>query len=566
MATTVPSSNSAVSDTTAGEMSSSTIDNRRAQQLVERAMALAERNDLQAAVLACRQSISLAPESVQGYSMLGLLLERAGDSAGAITAYEKVLQLAPDSLLERESLGRLRVNSASRRTSRDMFVFDEAELFGDERPDKAVSVQGNGAMEGASKLAPKVSPVQSVTNIFKKPAPEPEPAVAVAPVAVVAPVEAPAMSPNATPSTQAAIALDAIASANAVASTPVVGVSRTSPPLPSRLPASIGPRLPQSTGVNMDWTPKPLTLSQKLRQRPSFYFLGAPLAATSVVCLGFLFWAQSYATSRAVSEVSSGIDSPANTSTTPNPANGSAANANPAVANPGTPAANPAAPATTTGGTVTAPNTATQTPGAPSGARPAPPATRPAGSGVPATPTAPAASPGAAAPSDSGNETYPSLPPPRLGAPAPPDDTVRIAPNDGGQASSGGVPLNPGGTPGQGYVRVSPGGNARPPARPDSAAASDERASGSSARNGDSDAAIARMSRSIESGGGDTAFRYQQRAQLYLQSGDNNRAINDYQAAIAAYNDMIARGERASFARSGIQASQRGIQVAQSRR
>ena len=91
-------------------------------------------------------------------------------------------------------------------------------------------------------------------------------------------------------------------------------------------------------------------------------------------------------------------------------------------------------------------------------------------------------------------------------------------------------------------------------------------AAGSSSRAGDNSAAIARMTRSIENGGGDTGFRYQQRAALQLQNGDANSAINDYQSAIAAYNDMIARGERVSSARSGIQACQRGIQIAQARR
>ena len=70
MATTA-SSNSAASHTAVGEIAAGSIDARRAQQLLERAMALAERNDLQAAVLACRQSISLAPESVQGGFNIG---------------------------------------------------------------------------------------------------------------------------------------------------------------------------------------------------------------------------------------------------------------------------------------------------------------------------------------------------------------------------------------------------------------------------------------------------------------------------------------------------------------
>jgi hypothetical protein len=74
------------------------------------------------------------------------------------------------------------------------------------------------------------------------------------------------------------------------------------------------------------------------------------------------------------------------------------------------------------------------------------------------------------------------------------------------------------------------------------------------------------LSRAIESGGPDVAVRYQQRAQLYLQNGDGARASSDFQAAISAYNDMIARGDRVAIARSGIAACRRGLQMAQARR
>src|SRR5690606_152762 len=92
------------------------------------------------------------------YSMLGLLLERAGDSQGAIAAYEKVIQLDPGSLLERESLARLRTTAAQRRTTRDLFVFDEGEPF-DERatepaPADGAAAQGAGSAPVASAPTP----------------------------------------------------------------------------------------------------------------------------------------------------------------------------------------------------------------------------------------------------------------------------------------------------------------------------------------------------------------------------------------------------------------------------
>lgn len=583
MATTASSSTSASSGFSSGDASSvngasGSIDSRRAAQLAERALALAERNDLPAAVLACRQSIALAPQSSQGYSTLGILLERAGDSAGAIAAYEKVLQLAPDSLLERESLGRLRVSAVARRTTRDLFVFDDNELFGDERPEKlpsaaaaAVNGAGNGAPQASGIPANKKNAAPSVADVLKKPALEP-----VAPAASKAPA-------NATPSTQAAIAADAIAASTVpAAKMQTSAASKPAIPFPSTMPTPSGnagkARLPQAAPANLDWSTQNPTLVQKLKRQPSLYFRGASLALTSVLSLGFLLWAHNYASSRSLTQVSPGMTSQNGTPTAMNPArdslNQNPYTAAPGVGNAGSSPANPSgsAPVETVAATTPAANTGAGTPNPRSTtARPAAPPTRPAG-GVSTNPSTPAAVGNTPATPSSGNSgNYPAMPTPRLGTSASPDDTVRIAPStsgaasDGG-ASSGGAPLNPGGAAGRGYVRVSPGGATRPAARPENAADGDERAAGSSARSGDSDAAISRMTRSIESGGGDTAFRYQQRAQLYLQSGDNNSAINDYQSAIAAYNDMIARGERVSFAQSGIRASQRGIQIAQARR
>jgi hypothetical protein len=99
-----------------------------------------------------------------------------------------------------------------------------------------------------------------------------------------------------------------------------------------------------------------------------------------------------------------------------------------------------------------------------------------------------------------------------------------------------------------------------PPPRADAAAARDERAAASGNAN-----AIAAATRAIEAGGSDTALRYQQRAQLYLDAGDGARAINDFQSAIAGYNDMIGRNDRVALARASIAACNRGIQIARSR-
>jgi len=104
------------------------IDARRALQLLDRAMQLAERGQLPAAILACRQAATLDASSPAPISMLGSLLERSGDVRGAMAAYERVLLLAPDSSLERESLSRLR----DRLDRAPAFHFNPDELFSDD--------------------------------------------------------------------------------------------------------------------------------------------------------------------------------------------------------------------------------------------------------------------------------------------------------------------------------------------------------------------------------------------------------------------------------------------------
>jgi outer membrane biosynthesis protein TonB len=93
---------------TGEELNAAQLDAQRAHHLLDRALGLSERGDIAGAIITCRQSLALAPLSPQGWSMLGLLHERDGDIDGAIEAYEKVLQLSPGSVLERESLQRLR--------------------------------------------------------------------------------------------------------------------------------------------------------------------------------------------------------------------------------------------------------------------------------------------------------------------------------------------------------------------------------------------------------------------------------------------------------------------------
>jgi len=106
------------------ELNATQLDAQRARHLLDRALGLAERDDLAGAIVICRQSLVLSPNSPQGWSMLGLLHERDGDIDGAIEAYEKTLQLSPGSTLERESLQRLRQKRGAAPRSAPKFNFD----------------------------------------------------------------------------------------------------------------------------------------------------------------------------------------------------------------------------------------------------------------------------------------------------------------------------------------------------------------------------------------------------------------------------------------------------------
>jgi tetratricopeptide (TPR) repeat protein len=538
------------------------IDSRRAQQLLERALILSEHGDAPAAILACRQAITLAPDVPQGYSMLGLLLEHAGDPTAAIAAYEKVLQIDPSSVLERESLARLRAAAAGRRTARNLFVFDEGELF-DERPESAAATDAASQQIAAAPVAHNGHPSAPASPTSASPAPASH---GVFPRAVTSAKDSAAKAP----------VTDGVSPASQSAPSPVPAAASiaASTPLAARFPSSA---TQPASAVRLGTAPAaieefgaPPSVWQRMKARPSYYFRGLPLALTTLAGLCFLLWARNYAASQEAATTLSGSSTTTSiqqdTSNPGVPESGTAANpmANPTEANPAT--ANPnatAAPGAPNAGT---PNNAVPAnPGSPVTSTPAPGVSTSAPS-----PRAPAVAPAPPRASSGNNGSdggaMPDLPRPRLGGSGNNNNTepTRVVPSDGeddGAASTGGSPLNPGGAPNRDFTRVAPtGSRSTAPARPDARAARDVR----SAASGNA-GAVAAATRAIEAGGGDTAMRYQQRAQLYLDSGDNTRAINDFQTAISAYNDMIARGDRPAVARAGIQVSQRGIQVARAR-
>ncbi len=119
------------------------IDARRARQLLDRALHLSERGDLSAAILACRQASTLDASNAAPFAMLGTLLERNGDVRGAVSAYERVMSLSPNSPLERESLMRLR----ARLDRAPAFNFNPDELYNDDQILPSLSMASEGALE-----------------------------------------------------------------------------------------------------------------------------------------------------------------------------------------------------------------------------------------------------------------------------------------------------------------------------------------------------------------------------------------------------------------------------------
>lgn len=83
-------------------------DEAKVQHLLDRAFDLSEQGDIVGAIMACREALAENPESVSGHSFLGLLYERQGEKEKAILQYEKVLELNPESTVDRENLYRLR--------------------------------------------------------------------------------------------------------------------------------------------------------------------------------------------------------------------------------------------------------------------------------------------------------------------------------------------------------------------------------------------------------------------------------------------------------------------------
>lgn len=570
------------------------IDRRRAEQLLERAARLSERGDMGAAILATRQAVALA-HSAPAYSLLGSFLERSNDVPGAMAAYEKVLQITPNSILERDALARLRETSALTQTGAG-FHFNPNDLFSDAPPPEtaqtpiaveplapvtpthadADATRPSGALLETSDLNPT-----GIGSINQSPAPvAPDDLAAHNATQAARHGVGEAPGTAASPDEAATIPIPIAANGAVAAATFVAPTARVAPltgAAPLTNPILVSPTVPAP--LNFDGVQasgrRPVEVRSLFRY-PSYYFRGAPLMATVGSGLLFMLWAGAWSAQRnalrpATAPVVSGqggAQTQANNddgsnATQPDVVNDGAgvrpnvpASADPFAAPgsqpnvaappvPGNNTGNSGATGTTSSGSPTTPRVAVRPVGRP--------VTRPgtARSGVPAT--AGQNSPAAVAPVAPVTQNAPLVAPPV----------------DSGASSTGGRPVNPDGGAGRVSVRVARARSAAAaPVRPASQQRDAERTANNDATAGRSNQAIDTLNNQIQNAAADDAdlaYRYQQRATLFLTNGDNARAADDFQMAIAAYQGQIGRSENVDAARSGIAACHSGLRIANAR-
>lgn len=592
------------------------IDARRARHMLERAQGLSERGDSAGAILACRQALALAPMVAGGQAMLGALLERTGDLPHAIQAWEKAAQMAPDSSAPRE-FARLRDKMGVPSENAPVFHFDDAELFADPTPEAApvvvapagaapivavpatdgIAASDNGTADDGVAAALVSAPVEG------------EAPAATAPIQAPVSPDAPSndsavLVADATPGaiSSAAPATDEVVMLQTAATTPIISATATATPSLERRVANVPVRVERraTTGASIPAfrtpagtpigarvqtaphtsvpapvinplllsgsAPKPQGLSAFLAA-PSFFTRSLPLVGATVLSLGFLGWARGLADARnlaspppiVVSSTPIGdspttvVAAPSTNSNLPALAPVGSAPAN----NGGFPISNqPNRGAASGSAGVTTPTSAPVAP-----APPAVPATRPAAARrVPPLQIAPAPIP-AAGPSRpagardnaDGSQAPLNLPPPVIPSPLTNPPATSVLP-------PGPPALNPAGAAGRGYVRITQGRvGSLAPQRSSSRAGDAERSAAAAARSGSTTQAIDGLTAAINANASDAGYRFQQRAMLFMGQGDYSRAIDDFQAAISAYNDQIARGDQVASARAGLSAARSGL-------
>lgn len=84
----------------------------RVEKLLVTAFQEYEAGDLDGAIQACSEALTIRPESTSAHSLMGTLYEKRGERDKAIAEYEKVLLLNPGSIADREKLDQLRDGTA----------------------------------------------------------------------------------------------------------------------------------------------------------------------------------------------------------------------------------------------------------------------------------------------------------------------------------------------------------------------------------------------------------------------------------------------------------------------
>ncbi len=87
------------------------------EEKVDRLLAAAfkarKAGEMEAAIAACEEAIAIRPESTSAHSLLGILYERQGEREKAVAQFERVLELNPGSIADREKLEQLKDSTTS---------------------------------------------------------------------------------------------------------------------------------------------------------------------------------------------------------------------------------------------------------------------------------------------------------------------------------------------------------------------------------------------------------------------------------------------------------------------
>ncbi len=80
----------------------------KVSELLVLAFKRSESHDLEGAIKACGEALEIRPDSTSAHSLMGMLYEKQGEGQKAIAEFEKVLDLNPGSIADREKLEQLR--------------------------------------------------------------------------------------------------------------------------------------------------------------------------------------------------------------------------------------------------------------------------------------------------------------------------------------------------------------------------------------------------------------------------------------------------------------------------